>query len=458
MLIGWSSKDTTPEEPILLQGQHYTRVSEQVNDPLLVTALALEEPENPAGGRAILLGCDRVGIPDYLLEETRKALAEALPEFDPKMLLMNATHTHTSPPMEDGRYLPPEGAEVMSCEDYRRFFVEKAVEAAVEAWETRIPGGVNCALGYAVVGHNRRVKYLDGSSRMYGKTDVDNFDCIEGYEDHGVDMLFTRDESGTLTGMIINIACPSQVDEHQSFISADFWHEVRETIHLWHGPNLFILPQCSAAGDQSPHLLLRQREEELMRLRKGLTQRQDIASRIAVAVSAGIEATAMESFTQHPVIHKVETIDLPRRMVTEAELAKAREELEKLENAEPETEQEASRVHIQKHRYQKVVDRFDEQKDNPTIPIELHTLRVGEVAIATNPFELFLDYGLRIKARSRALQTFVVQLSCGAMGYLPTAKAVSGASYGAEVVSNQIGPEGGQALVEKTLERINSMW
>ena len=36
--------------------------------------------------------------------------------------------------------------------------------------------------------------------------------------------------------------------------------------------------------------------------------------------------------------------------------------------------------------------------------------------MATNPFELFLDYGLRIKARSEAPQTFIVQLACGARG------------------------------------------
>jgi hypothetical protein len=71
---------------------------------------------------------------------------------------------------------------------------------------------------------------------------------------------------------------------------------------------------------------------------------------------------------------------------------------------------------------------------------------------------LFLDYGMRIKARSKALQTFVVQLSCSSGGYLPTTKAVKGGGYGAEVASNRVGPEGGQALVDRTVELINGMW
>ena len=33
------------------------------------------------------------------------------------------------------------------------------------------------------------------------------------------------------------------------------------------------------------------------------------------------------------------------------------------------------------------------------------------LAIATNRFELCLDFGIRIKARSKAVQTFVVQIA-----------------------------------------------
>jgi len=32
----------------------------------------------------------------------------------------------------------------------------------------------------------------------------------------------------------------------------------------------------------------------------------------------------------------------------------------------------------------------------------LHIIRLGNIAIATSPFELFLDYGNQIKARSLA--------------------------------------------------------
>ena len=84
-------------------------------------------------------------------------------------------------------------------------------------------------------------------------------------------------------------------------------------------------------------------------------------------------------------------------------------------------------------------------------------LRIGDMAIATNPFELYLDYGVQIKARSKAVQTFVVQL-VGNGTYLPTQRSIKGGAYGAVPASTEIGPEGGRELDERTLELIDSLW
>ena len=89
--------------------------------------------------------------------------------------------------------------------------------------------------------------------------------------------------------------------------------------------------------------------------------------------------------------------------------------------------------------------------------MELHVVRIGDVVFATNSFELFLDYGIRIKARSPAVQTFLVQLAGGGT-YLPTARAVAGKGYGGGVYDNLVGPEGGQSLVEETVKLINELW
>ena len=64
--------------------------------------------------------------------------------------------------------------------------------------------------------------------------------------------------------------------------------------------------------------------------------------------------------------------------------------------------------------------------------IEVATTRpetlLGDTAIATNPFEYYVDYGMQIKTRSRAVQTFLVQ-HVGSGTYLPTERAVRGGGY-----------------------------
>ena len=82
------------------------------------------------------------------------------------------------------------------------------------------------------------------------------------------------------------------------------------------------------------------------------------------------------------------------------------------------------------------------------------------MVFATNPFELFVDYGTRIRCRSRALQTFLVQLADGSGNgfYLPTQRALDGGHYSAQIKSCWVGPEGGQMLVDKTVEAINDVF
>jgi hypothetical protein len=63
-----------------------------------------------------------------------------------------------------------------------------------------------------------------------------------------------------------------------------------------------------------------------------------------------------------------------------------------------------------------------------------------------------------MKARSKAEQTFVIELTGGWGRYLPTARAVAGGGYSAVIQSNMVGPEGGQVLVDRTVEMINAMW
>ncbi len=69
----------------------------------------------------------------------------------------------------------------------------------------------------------------------------------------------------------------------------------------------------------------------------------------------------------------------------------------------------------------------------------------------------YTDYGVRIKARSPAVQTLVVQITSGRAAYLPTRRAVAG-GYSARIVDGVVGPEGGDVLVHETVKRLEATW
>ena len=107
-----------------------------------------------------------------------------------------------------------------------------------------------------------------------------------------------------------------------------------------------------------------------------------------------------------------------------------------------------------------LVSRYERQDEEPVHRTECHVVRIGDAVVATNPFELFMAYGTRMRARSKALQTFAVQLADGSGNgfYLPTERALAGGHYSALIKSNWVGPEGGNILVDETVAMINELF
>jgi hypothetical protein len=446
--IGWSSREITPTRPALLMGQMYLRIAREAVDPLTLTAFAIEG-ERPEG-RAVWISCDLVGIDPALQAAVRLRLARRLPGLPGEAVILNATHTHDSLVTRDGWY-PHPGGDVLTSDEVVEWIAERAADAAVEAWESRVPRMLAPAFGHAVVGHNRRAAYVDGRSVMYGGTDDPAFSHVEGYEDHSLDMLFVYEPDGRLCGMLLDIPCPSQVEEHLQEFSADYWHDIRVELRQRFGQHLFLLPLCGAAGDQSPHFLVYGRQEEEMRRRRGLTERQEIAARVGDAVARALLCTVPQA-GQTPVAHTCRQVNLSPRRITQAERDWAGTTLAQALEGGAKTEEWWPRC------LQDVIERFERGESMPPGQAELHFLRIGEIVLATNPFELFLDYGLRIKARSPAAQTFIVQLANGVGLYLPTARAARGGHYGAHPAVAPVGPEGGQDLVEASLAAIQELF
>lgn len=421
LAAGWASVDITPPGPVALVGQLHKRISTGVRDPLTATVLALEG--RGAEGRpeqALLISADLIMIQRVVQERLRARLQPRLPDLDVSRLLLFGTHTHTGPGLVDSTfgdlYDVSTNAGVMKASAYADFFLDRVAPAAEAAWKERRPAQFGWAMSHAVTGLNRRAVYRDGSAVMYGDTTRADFSHTEGGIDTAVDVLGFWNPDGALSGVVVNVACPSQETEHLNEVSADFWHEVRLALRARHGPGLFVLPQCAPSGDLSPHPIHRKAAEEAMDRRRGVSRRQEIARRIAGAVEEALPLAEAVRSPSPEFRHAVVRADLPE--------------------------------------HHPVVQPFYET--DSVHPAELHVLRLGEVAMATNPFELYHDYATRIEARSPAALTLLVQICSGHSGYLPTERAVQGGGYSADKFL--VGPEGGRVLVEETVSGLQRLF
>ncbi|MEW6358147.1 MAG: hypothetical protein AB1696_17575 [Planctomycetota bacterium] len=475
--IGWAARDVTPRRPVMVRGLFNLRISTRVRDPLTLTALAIEGD----GDHAIIASIDACGADDEVIAQARDVVGQRLPGFDPNKLVVSATHTHTGPfaggrigLQKEEEYLDAIRAkhpDYMTVAEYTRLLVDALADAACEAWETRGKASVGWGYSYAVVGENRRIRYFDARAVMYGKTNEPDFSHVEGHVDHGVNLLFTYRPDGALTGVVVNLACPSQSNEGgQDYISADFWHDTRNEIRRRFGEKVFVLPQCSAAGDQTPHRQIApQAEDRMLRLKhgeglsKGSNQalRLDIARRIADAVSDAEPFVRKDLRENPPVRHVHRPLALPHWNVTEKEYKEVREQIGQHEDALAalgDDDPLSARVTSLRSRInwcRRVVERYEDPPGS--IPIEMTVIRLGDIAFVTAPFEYYLDFGDRIKGRSPAMQTFVVQLAGGGT-YLPTERAAAGRSYGAVPASCRVSPKGGQVIVDEAVQILTQMF
>lgn len=490
-LIGWAEESLVPDKKVSLPGQFYERISEYVESEITATAMAIHAGDE----KAIIISCDMTGINGNILAAIREKFSKLTNEVSPEYILVGATHTHTSVGYEAGRGALSPNVEIYSefvpesktykelvekdetvfqPEEAFEFLSDRIALAAKRAWDNRKEAMYANEFGRAPIGFCRRVCYNDGSAQMWGDTNTGTFTALEGGNDSGIELLYIFDTNKKLTGIVANIACPSQILEHRSFISADYWGEAKKRLRKHFGEDIYLLPMCGAGGDQCPRDLVRWVEPEtpvndpnisrpnVLNRKAGPSMFDLKGCHLAGKRVANEIISVFEEITEIkddiPFEHKSLVFDLPLRKATITDHDKAVREIERyveMHKAEPHFNfKDVAEMYI----HIGTIKRFREQQTKEIVPTEVHILRFGDIAIATNPFELFLDFGNYMKARSYAHQTFIMQLTCGVLGYLPTEKAEKGGHYSAYITSGNVGHEGGDLLARRTVTEINEMF
>ncbi len=87
-----------------------------------------------------------------------------------------------------------------------------------------------------------------------------------------------------------------------------------------------------------------------------------------------------------------------------------------------------------------------------TAPAPLQVFRIGDVCIGTMPFEVFCETGLAFKRQSPQQPAFLIGLTNGYMGYLPTPRQHELGGYETWLGTNHVHPDTAGILLKNLLE------
>ncbi len=493
--IGWGRREISLNEKVSLPGQSYMRVSTGILDPLYATAWCIDDGEQAA----IFCTVDLVHVRGGMLPIILEKVAAMRPELPADAVIVGATHTHAGPETQPTDDVTPDGEMLYPSRQYREFCCRQCAEAICEAWDNRAEGGIAYGYGFAVVGHSRRVVYFsdvslrnpnpvspNGHGVMYGNTRDPEFSHYEGGGDPFLNAVFTFDKDRKLTGIVVNVPCPSQLSETFLQQTSDYWHDVRAVVAKEFGPDVYVLPQCAAAGDLAPRTLhYKQAQARRMALKydlpyepakakantqdnynKVMGERYDIAQRILESLRDIYSWAQKDIQTQLKVAHQRLEVPMERRRITDEEKAWCEANIAHMKNNLPDPEKSTpeeyrvtySRYESVRRRNENILKTYEIQDQDPVLPSVCHAVRLGDIGFATCRYELYMDFMHRLQARSPFIQTFVVQLAGDEDDmYLATKRAQANKGYSASLFDNPASADAGQHWVEAMLESLQAL-
>ncbi len=93
-----------------------------------------------------------------------------------------------------------------------------------------------------------------------------------------------------------------------------------------------------------------------------------------------------------------------------------------------------------------------------TIQAYIQAVRIGDLGIASIPFEVFTETGLEIKARSPFKDTFTIELANGSYGYLPTPKQLDLGGYETWLGTNRVERKASEKIAALALEMLETIY
>jgi hypothetical protein len=373
-----------------------------VHDKLYAKCLVLDDGQT----QIAFLICDNLGIGRDVYDQARQLIAKET-DLPVENILMAATHTHSGTRARADKYRP--------------IVVRGIADAAREALGHLEPAQIGWgAIDEPSEVFNRRWYVDDPQLRHNPFGGVDQvrmnpprvnaaLDRPAGPIDPEISFVSVRAADGRPIALLANYSLHYVGGVNKGDISADYFgifsRRMGELLDAENTDPPFVGMMSNGTSGDINNINFRQRDS---RRYDRYEKMNEVAERVANRVKQAHDKLEFHDWV--PLDSACRELTLKTR--------KPDEQLQKYFAEVMEQPEDASQHHRYERNYADRVQRLLEGPDEVTVPLQV--VRIGQLAIAAIPFEVFAEIGLEIKEKTPLADAFTISLANDSHGYLPT--------------------------------------
>ncbi|MEI7437067.1 MAG: hypothetical protein WCL16_09725 [bacterium] len=420
MKVGAAEIDITPPVGTGMVGALVPRYSIGIDDPLMIKALVLESQ----GTRIAVVVMDLATLPRRQGDACIKA-ASRKTGIPADHIIWCATHTHTGPIAEPEVY--PKGIKPSDLAWLKKL-PDQFAQAVAQAHANRQPVQMSRVRTFCEgVASSRRIRFksgLDFNTWNLGQTDDTQSLGYASHTDPEVGALCFDGRDGKPVAILWTFACHTNANFGPCF-SADYPAVTAARLRERYGTQTVSVYLPGACGDVNPLIPYR---ELGTRLANGLINQLD-----------------RRKPTPHPI-----PIQAIRQEVTVAT---------RPFRADETLRRKVSGWTPDGIKWFEFSEKLLKKRNEKELTTWVQAFRIGEVGFVTQPGELFVEWGLKLKSASPFPWTYPVELSGDYIGYFVTPEADTAVGYESlNCWVSRIGPESVNQLVASGQSLLNTLW
>lgn len=428
LYCGMSELEITPSLGSSIPGYFMDRKSTGIMDPLFAKAWVVESKEQAVA----FVVLDTILVTSKLTEDIRRRVGEFTP-VPPENVMVSATHTHTGPPVATTTFMKADPV-------YMDWLAKKAADAVSLAYERREEARIGCGLGYeGEVAFHRRYFMKDGTLKTNPGIGNPEVERPAGPIDPEVSVIRIDSKDGRPLGVVTNYALHTDT-VGGTLYCADYPGEISAVIKKVLGPEVVSMFMMGASGNINHN-------DVLGTGKLGDVKRPFIHRKIG-RILAGEVLKVREKITtmdKEPVQSIRSEMTFQYRQPAQQEVDEAKKALQEL--SPDDVEWNFAKELLQAY-----------ENGEGSIAAEVQAIRIGDIAVAGLPSEIFVEYGLQIKEKSPFPFTLINELCNGTPGtYLCTKEAYELGGYEPRITSNnRLQIEAGEMVTNEAIELLHN--